>query len=176
VSEVYTGVLYQALDAATLDAAAKRRAGRWIVVTSALWGALRWTDRIPAYRMQICARLPGTEEHLEPMWRTVLDPVLTQAARSDLILDLRSSSYLAMWRPRGATADRWVRIGARNRGGVAISHQAKHSRGLVARTLLASGAAPRRVTDLPTVLRDFEVRLTAPPRPGAGWSLDVIVG
>ena len=39
--EVYTGVLYDALDLASLDAAARRRANRWLVVVSALYGALR---------------------------------------------------------------------------------------------------------------------------------------
>ena len=45
---VYSGVLYAALDLAGLDTAARRRANRWLVVTSALFGAVRPTDRIPA--------------------------------------------------------------------------------------------------------------------------------
>ncbi len=152
VSDIYTGVLFQALDAATLDPAAKRRAGRRLVVTSALWGAVRWTDRIPTYRMPVCSRIPGTDDRLEPLWRAALDPVLTAAAGASLVVDFRSSSYLALWRPRGQAAERWVRIGARTRAGVAISHQSKHTRGLVARALLASAAPVRRVEDLPAVL------------------------
>ena len=48
--EIYTGVLYDALDLASLDTAAKRRAGRSLLVFSGLWGAVRVTDRIPSYR------------------------------------------------------------------------------------------------------------------------------
>jgi cytoplasmic iron level regulating protein YaaA (DUF328/UPF0246 family) len=40
---VYSGVLYAALDLAGLDTAARRRANRWLVVTSALFGAVRPT-------------------------------------------------------------------------------------------------------------------------------------
>ena len=57
--EVYNGVLYEALGAATLPAAAKRRAASRVIVVSALWGAVRPIDRIPAYRLDICARLVG---------------------------------------------------------------------------------------------------------------------
>ena len=48
---VYTGVLYAALGLAALDPAAARRAARRLLVVSALFGALRVTDRIPAYRL-----------------------------------------------------------------------------------------------------------------------------
>ena len=39
-AEVYTGVLYDALGLATLDTVARRRANRWLVVISALHGAV----------------------------------------------------------------------------------------------------------------------------------------
>ncbi|CAM5544343.1 hypothetical protein SGLAM104S_07156 [Streptomyces glaucescens] len=41
--EIYTGVLYDALDLATLDPAAQRRAARSLLVFSGLWGAVRVT-------------------------------------------------------------------------------------------------------------------------------------
>ena len=46
--KVYSGVLYDALDAATLSAGAKRRAGTRLAVTSSLFGLVRPADRIPA--------------------------------------------------------------------------------------------------------------------------------
>jgi len=173
VGEVYDGVLYAALDGASLAPSAKRWAARWLVVTSALWGAVRWTDRIPPYRMNACARLPGTEEHLEPMWRAALDPVLAEAAGGSPILDCRSSSYVALWRPRGPLAEQWVRVEVHAPGGARISHHAKHTRGLVVRALLSADRVAKRVRDLPSVLSGFEVELTEPVRPGAGWVLDV---
>ncbi|MFP5407571.1 MAG: peroxide stress protein YaaA, partial [Gammaproteobacteria bacterium] len=48
---VYSGVLYEALDLTSLDAAARRRATSWLAVTSGLFGLLRPADRIPAYRL-----------------------------------------------------------------------------------------------------------------------------
>ena len=51
---------------------------------------------------------------------------------------------------------------------------AKHTRGLVARHLLESGAKPRSVPALEDVLTErFEVRLTPPPRPGKPWTVAV---
>jgi hypothetical protein len=47
VADLYTGVLYDALDLASMDSATRRRANRWLVVISALFGALRPTDKIP---------------------------------------------------------------------------------------------------------------------------------
>ena len=58
-AEVYTGVLYDALGLATLDTAARRRANRWLVVVSALHGAVRPGDRITAYRLSMGSTLPG---------------------------------------------------------------------------------------------------------------------
>src|SRR5215210_6197525 len=57
--EVYTGVLYQHLDLATLTPGALARAPEHVVVASALWGVIALDDRIPAYRLSIGARLPG---------------------------------------------------------------------------------------------------------------------
>jgi hypothetical protein len=49
---------------------------------------------------------------------------------------------------------------------------AKHTRGLVARHLVQSGARPRHPEDLVDMLSDaFKVTLTAPPRAGQPWQL-----
>lgn len=176
--EVYTGVLYDALDAATLSAAARRRARSRLVVVSALWGALRPADRIPPYRLNICADLPGAGA-LEPAWRQLLGPVLADAAGPrGIVVDCRSSSYRAAGRPTGLAA-RTVEIrvvrevdGRRS----VVSHLAKHTRGLVARHLLESGADPRTPHGLVDALADrWTAELTPPARPGQAWSADVVV-
>ena len=74
-AEVYTGVLYDALGLATLDTAARRRANRWLVVVSALHGAVRPGDRITAYRLSMGSTLPGLGP-LAQLWRPALDEVL----------------------------------------------------------------------------------------------------
>jgi cytoplasmic iron level regulating protein YaaA (DUF328/UPF0246 family) len=176
--EVYNGVLYEALGAATLSAAAKRRAASRVIVVSALWGAVRPIDRIPAYRLNICARLVGLGS-LEPAWRELLGPVLAEAAgRRGLVVDCRSSSYQAAGMPAGL-GDRTVavRVLRETAGGRSVvSHMAKHTRGEVARHLLESGADPRRPDGLAEALADrWDVELIRPLRVGQPWTLDVVV-
>ncbi|GEN81151.1 YaaA family protein [Actinotalea fermentans] len=175
---VYTGVLYDALDAATLSTAARRRAASRLVVVSGLWGALRPTDRIPPYRLNICSRLLGTPA-LEPLWRELLPGTLAAAARSrGVVVDCRSGAYQAAGMPAGlgdrTAVVRVLRDEAGRRS--VVSHAAKHTRGLVARELLESGADPRTPAELAEVLAlRWPVELTPPPRPGRAWTLDVVV-
>jgi len=174
VSELYTGVLYDALSYGTLAAGAKRRANNRLVVVSAAWGAVRMTDRVPPYRLSGSATLPGLGP-VASVWRAVLDDELSVAAAGRLIVDCRSSTYVAAWRPSGALADRWVSVAViREQNGrrTVVSHMAKHTRGLLARHLLESGTDPRtpqRLRDL--VAERWDAELT---RDRAGWTLTVV--
>ena len=56
----YTGVLFDALDAPSLDADAREFARETVVVHSALFGLVGALDEIPAYRLSHDSRLPGT--------------------------------------------------------------------------------------------------------------------
>jgi cytoplasmic iron level regulating protein YaaA (DUF328/UPF0246 family) len=163
---VYSGVLYDAFDVASLDAASRRRAQRRVVIVSALFGAVRLGDRIPAYRLHLCVHLPGLGE-LTAAWRPELAPVLEKEAGRRLIVDCRSTTYAAAWTPRGSLAERRVQVTVPG-----ASHMAKHTRGLVARRLVQAPERPRRPTDLADLLADtFDVSLTEPVRPGRPWLL-----
>ncbi len=165
---LYTGVLYDALDLASMDADARRRARRWIVVTSALFGAVRLGDPLPPYRLPICARLDGLPG-LEAYWREHLPPVLTTAAGTGVVVDCRSSSYVPVWRPPAELADRWVQIRVPG-----ASHFAKHTRGLVVRHLCVAGSRARHVPGVAEEIGTaFDVDLHAPVKPGKPWILDV---
>ena len=95
VLDLYTGPLHEGLDAAGLSPAGTARADRSLVVNSALWGLLRPTDRVPPYRLHVCAHLLGLED-LEPVWRSALPDVLADAAGGHgVIVDLRSPTYQA---------------------------------------------------------------------------------
>ena len=108
--QVYSGVLYQALDHASLEGAAKRRANRSVVVISAVFGALRLTDRVPAYRVHVCARVPGVGA-LDRGWRSALSGALDAAVKPrELVVDCRSTTYAAMWRPTQQRAEAWVQV------------------------------------------------------------------
>ena len=148
VSDLYTGVLYDALDAATLSAPAKRRANRQLVVASALFGALRWSDRVPAYRLSAGVTLPRIGA-VTTSWKQPLGEVLPAAAGRGLILDLRSSGYAAMWQPTGALAERTLavrvlheRVPGDPGSRAVVSHFNKATKGRLVRDLLESGANP----------------------------------
>ena len=166
-SQVYSGVLYDALSHATLDPAAKRRANRWIVVVSALYGAVRPTDAIAPYRLSMSVNLPGVGP-LATAWKPALAGVLPEAAGRGLVVDCRSSTYAAAWAPQGDLARRWVQVRVPG-----ATHMAKHTRGLVTRRLCELGADPRRPEALPGLLEDrFVVRLNAPETTGRAWVLE----
>ncbi len=177
VSALYTGVLYDALDLSTLDTAAKRRASRRLVVVSALFGALRPSDRVPAYRLSMDVGVPGIGT-LAATWRQPLDRVLPTAAGRGLVVDLRSSTYAAAWRPTGPLAERTVAVHVvREENGTrsVVSHMAKHTRGLVARHLLETGLDPRTPEALADALAAaaYCVELDC-PRPGRPRRLEIV--
>lgn len=168
-AQVYTGVLYDALDLASLDTAARRRANRWLVVVSALHGAVRPTDRITAYRLSMGVTLPEVGA-LASHWRPALDGPLTEAAGRGAVVDCRSAAYAAAWRPGPGVAERWVQVRVPG-----ASHMAKHTRGLVARHLCVEGVAARSVPAVAEVVaRRFDTELHEPARSGAPWVLDVV--
>lgn len=173
---LYTGVLYDALDLSSLDTAAKRRASRSLVVVSAVFGALRPTDRVPSYRCSMDVTLP-TVGPLAAHWRSALDDVLTTAAGRGAVVDMRSSTYVAAWRPRGDLAERTVAVHVVRDGPggrTAVSHMAKHTRGLVARHLIEAGGDLRTPADVSaTVSGAFSVELHD-ARPGRPRRLEVV--
>lgn len=77
--EIYTGVLYSMLDLPTLDPASRSRADESLAIASALFGLVRPSDQIPAYRLSGDGSLPrlGT---VASRWRTPLPRVLREAA------------------------------------------------------------------------------------------------
>ena len=167
-ARVYTGVLYDALGYAFLDPASRRRANRWLIVVSALWGAVRPTDRIPPYRLSMDVSLPGVGP-LAAAWRPHLGRVLPPLAGRGLIVDARSATYAAAWSPAGPLAERWVHVTVPG-----ASHWAKHTRGLVARSICELGLNPRTPDALAHGLgAAYDVQLSEPTRPGRPWTLAV---
>jgi cytoplasmic iron level regulating protein YaaA (DUF328/UPF0246 family) len=142
--QVYAGVLYEALDLASLEGSARRRASGWLAVTSGLFGLLRPTDRIPAYRLSGDVALPriGT---VSTYWSRRLDDAVRAAAGHGLVVDLRSTTYASFWRPSPEQARRVVTVrvlhevrGARQ----VVSHFNKATKGRLVRSLLEDGDAP----------------------------------
>ena len=181
--EIYTGVLYDALDLASLDTAARRLANSSLLVFSGLWGAVRVSDRIPSYRCSMGVKLPGLGA-LGAYWRAAMAEVMPEAAGNGLVLDLRSSAYTAAWKPKGAVAERTASVrvlqsqmvdGVEKRS--VVSHFNKATKGRMVRELLLAGARPKSPAELVDVLRrlGFTVEAQAPERAGRAWALDVVV-
>jgi hypothetical protein len=174
---VYTGVLYDALDLASLDAAARRRATRWLVIMSSLFGAVRPNDPIAAYRLSGDTFLPGVGT-ISAHWRNHLDPVLTEAVGSGLLVDLRSSTYAAFWRPPAGLAARvaTVRVlhevdGRRK----VVSHFNKATKGRIVRDLLVDGGVPSTPEGLADHLGALGWKVEPQPPTRTGQQLDVVV-
>lgn len=168
VADLYTGVLYDALALPSLEADARRRANRRIMVISALFGALRLTDRVPPYRLSMAVNLPGIGP-LASHWRAPLALEVPQVVGRGLVIDCRSSTYAAAWVPQGDLTRRWVQIRVPG-----ATHMAKHTRGLVTRALCQSPEDPRTPAGLAEVLAEsFRVALHEPAGTSKPWVLDV---
>jgi len=103
---------------------------------------------------------------------------LTRAAGKGVILDCRSATYVAAWRPAGDQAERTGHVNVvHERAGkrTVVSHFAKHTRGEVARFVAESGEKPRTVAELADVInRRFVCEVSEPPRSGAPWQLTIV--
>jgi cytoplasmic iron level regulating protein YaaA (DUF328/UPF0246 family) len=165
-AEIYTGVLYERLRLPELVDGQELP----VLIASALWGFVRPTDRIPAYRLSMGARLPR-KPALAAWWR----PALARAVpEPDLVVDMRSGAYAAAWKPKAA-ATVAVRAFAEAPDGSRkpISHMAKRVRGDVARTLLLAAESPDSPEAVAAIVRDAGMRAELHPA-GMGFTLDVI--
>ncbi len=140
--QVYSGVLYDALGYDSLTAVQRRKAEDSVLVISALWGAIRFADRVPAYRLSMGTALPDVGR-LASFWKPQLNDALLSATAGELLVDCRSSTYAAAWTPPPAqtvAVNVFTEVdGVRK----VVSHFAKHTRGELARHLLTRrGKAP----------------------------------
>jgi cytoplasmic iron level regulating protein YaaA (DUF328/UPF0246 family) len=175
--KVYSGVLYEALDLAGLGAAARRRATVWLAVTSGLFGLVRPGDRIPAYRLSGDVALPGIGT-VSSYWSKHLDGAVREAAGKGLVVDLRSSTYAAFWRPERDLAARVVTMRVLHEvDGVrkVVSHFNKATKGRIVRDLLVDGAAPSSPARFADHLGGLGWKVEAGDAGRGGTRLDVVV-
>lgn len=141
----YTGVLYHALDAGSLPDEARERAGRTVLVHSALLGPVGALDPIPAYRLSHDSRLPGLP--LTAHWAAAVTRELRDAGP---LLDLRSEGYAAL----GPLPDRddVASLTVAERGadgtGRALTHANKKAKGVFTRALLTAPEQPETFEEL----------------------------
>ncbi|MEV4803821.1 peroxide stress protein YaaA [Nonomuraea sp. NPDC049421] len=164
---LYTGVLYDNLGLATLEAEALARAEESVLIFSGLWGVLRITDRIPPYRLSMGVNLPPVGG-LAAFWRPVVSKELDRLP--GLVVDLRSATYAGAWQPGSRSVT--VRV---FRDGKVVSHMAKATRGEVARALLHQPTQPATPEELVKTLDSlgYATQLTAPMNSKRPWVLDI---
>lgn len=160
---VYTGVLYQALDWASLSPAAKKRGESAIAIISAKYGVVRPSTKIENYKEKINNKV------MAPQVAATLDLIKTS-----LIVDCRSSTYKTVWRsPADITVE--VRVSTVIDGvRTVVTHMSKKTRGEIARWLLQSRSLPKTPEDLYAIISEkYPCALT--PSDGVNpWILEVI--
>jgi cytoplasmic iron level regulating protein YaaA (DUF328/UPF0246 family) len=174
---VYTGVLYEALGLTTLGGRAHRRALARVAIVSSLYGLVRPGERIAPYRLAGGVTLPGLGG-VAAHWRAHLDPVVGDLAGRGLVVDLRSSTYAAFWRPHGDLLGRVVTVrvlhetdGRRQ----VVSHFNKATKGRLVRAVLEDDRDPRTPEAFARLLRDLGWRVEPGPPDKHGARLDVVV-
>ena len=160
---VYTGVLYQALDWASLSPAARKRGEASIAIISAKYGAVKPADRIESYKAKI-----DNKAMREPV-ANVLD-----AVKTELIVDCRSSTYKTVWQaPVDITVE--VRVSTVVDGvRTVITHMSKKTRGEITRWLLQSRSLPKTPEDLYAIVSEKYPCALTPSDGVAPWVLEVI--
>lgn len=172
-AQLYSGVLFDHLGLLDLPADARRRANRTVLIASGLWGVLRPGDRVPPYRLSGGATLPALGT-IAGVWRAPLAAALPRWIGRKVVLDLRSGTYAAAWRPAGDVANRTVTVQV-TQGGKVVSHHNKATKGLLARALLCAGADPKTPAALAEACAaaGFPGSLAAPVRAGGAWQLTI---
>ncbi len=156
----YTGVLYDALDVKTLSRAERSKVNARLAVASALFGVVRATDPIPAYRCSGDSVLPGAGP-LGSLWRPVLEPALNEL--DGLVVDLRSGTYANLARLPGAVTVRVVTATGTTISPIRNTHSNKAYKGQLARILGTARSEPNTITGLIRVARNagLDVRRTS---------------
>jgi hypothetical protein len=146
----YEGTVYVGLDAASMSARVRKTALVSTLVFSGGLGVVRGDDWVPWYRVPGSGRLPkaGT---VAALWRPALSAVLPGVIDAELIVDLRSSDYAALWRPSAALLPQLVvvRVLQRRGDGVeqVVSYHSKLIKGRLARALFEVGEKRVRSRD-----------------------------
>jgi cytoplasmic iron level regulating protein YaaA (DUF328/UPF0246 family) len=140
----YTGVLYDALDAASLDAAARQWLNRHVWIHSAPFGPVAALDAIPTYRLAAGASLPGVAP-LRRHWADATSEAIAHDAPS-FVLDLRSEAYVALGPVPVSVPSAYVRVVTDE--GRALNHFNKKTKGELVRALAEERPRVRTLSGL----------------------------
>lgn len=151
----YTGVLFEALSAATLAHASRSFFGSHAFIQSALFGPVGGLDLIPAYRLSFDSRLPKLEgSPLKKVWAGPAGKALVDRARGDFVLDLRSEGYADLAPLPAGDNVFYVRVVTRGADGAvrALNHFNKKGKGEFVRALAIDAAVTAPINSLDELL------------------------
>eukprot|EP01037_Dinobryon_pediforme_P014963 gene14963-15101_t len=161
--DILQGVLYKSLDYRSLPLQAQKKANSHLLIFSGLFGAIRPLDEIPNHKY----KMKSSD------WSDLLPPVL-DGIESKLIVDCRSSTYSAVWKPDPQITV-YVRVFQESfETRSIITHMSKKYRGELTRKLL-EGSHPQTPQELHQKAgASFDTHLHQPVR-GKPWLLDLII-
>ncbi|PNW07955.1 peroxide stress protein YaaA [Microbacterium testaceum] len=155
----YTGVLFDALDAGSLEAPARSWLSDHVMIHSAPLGPVAALDGIPAYRLAAGTSVPGIPS-LRRIWAGAVSEAWEEL-RPDFVVDLRSEAYAALGPLPAGVPSAYVRVMSEDSGGEAraLNHFNKHAKGALVRALASQAARIGSLEDLHAWAQ------------GAGWTL-----
>lgn len=167
----YTGVLFDALDAASLSAPARRWLGAHVLIQSAPFGPVGALDRIPAYRLSAATALPGIPA-LRRVWAGATTAALALEAPR-FVLDLRSEAYAALGPVPAGIRSAYLRVVTTGDDGTvrALNHFNKHAKGALVRRLAEDRP---RVGDVDALI-GWAATAALTVRPGAPGEVELVV-
>jgi cytoplasmic iron level regulating protein YaaA (DUF328/UPF0246 family) len=162
----YTGVLYDALDAQSLDARARAHLHDHVRIHSAPFGPVAALDPIPMYRLAAGTSLPGIAP-LRRHWAQAATLALADEEPT-FILDLRSEAYVALGPVPASVPSAYVRVVTDD--GRALNHFNKKAKGAFVRAFAEDAVDARTGDELLAWAADRGIRLRATAQPDI-WEL-----
>ncbi|MCX6404451.1 MAG: peroxide stress protein YaaA [Actinobacteria bacterium] len=174
--QIYSGVLFEALDAQSLTSAQLKKLCELTYVQSALFGLVSFGDLIPAYRLSGDSMLPKVGS-LPKFWGSACTELLAQ--ESGLIIDLRSGTYTKLGPlPVGATSV-IPKILQRMKSGPPkiVSHHNKATKGRILRAIAQSKSTVKSIDDLVKIITELgaDVEIKASAKVAGPVVLEVVV-
>jgi cytoplasmic iron level regulating protein YaaA (DUF328/UPF0246 family) len=176
--KIYSGVLYEALNADALSAAALKKLTSHVYVQSALFGLISLGDMIPAYRLSADSKLPKIG-NVSNLWAKECASIFE--SESGLIIDMRSGQYANIAPiPKNISAQVVVpKILQLMPSGPpkVVSHHNKATKGRIIRQVVTQAKLPTSAEQLAKVITKLgaDVELIKPKRAGQPTTLNVVV-
>lgn len=167
---IYTGVLYEAMNFTSLAKPARDWIGKRVFIASALFGMVSAIDKIPTYRLSGDVSLPKLGS-LKKYWISELTEVLEKHFSDYLVLDLRSGVYAAMWNPSKENLENFV-VGKivqklKQNGKIVyktVSHHNKATKGKLVAALASVKANPKTIKELVAVINRLGIEARLEPK------------